>query len=72
VRAEHLRPSFAPIIGLAALPLASALVGVAGLRRGRPAPRGWHAALLAAAVLELAWAVVAAAVIGWAIAWQSG
>jgi hypothetical protein len=69
IRAERLRPSLAPLLALAVLPIASAAIGLWG--RGA-AGRGWRAAFLGAAVLELAWTVVAAAMVGFAIAWRSG
>jgi hypothetical protein len=34
--------------------------------------RRWRPTLIALALLELAWAVVAEAMVGFAIAWQSG
>ena len=71
IRAERLRPSLAPLLALAVLPLASAALGIRGRRAGA-APRGWHAALVGVALLELAWTVVAAAMVGFAIAWRSG
>jgi hypothetical protein len=63
LRAERLPPSFAPILVLSALPLAAVVLGVA---------RRWPAALIVVAVVELAWAVLAEAMVGFAIAWQSG
>ena len=57
---------------LAVLPVASAALGIRGRRAGDGSGRGWRAALVGVAVLELAWTVVAAAMVGFAIAWRSG
>jgi hypothetical protein len=70
VRWERVEPSFTPLVLLAALPLAAVVLGIRGLLGGRE--RGWHAALLAVAVVELLWAVMASAMIGFAIAARSG
>jgi hypothetical protein len=70
VRAEWVVPRFAPLVVLAVLPVASAALGIHGLRTG--GPRGRHALLLGIAALELVWAVLASAMIGFAIAGRSG
>ena len=73
VRAECLRPSFVPIVVLAAFPLASAVVGARHLRAaGAGVTRRSGIVLLVVAALELVWAVVAAMMVGFAIAWRSG
>jgi hypothetical protein len=72
IRAERLRPSLLPVLALAVLPIASAALGVRSRRTGAGTGRGWQAALFIAAVLELAWTAVAAAMVGFAIAWRSG
>ena len=73
IRAERLSPRFAPIVLLAAFPVASAVVGARCLRTAGPgAPRRWGIALLAVAGLELVWALVATMMVGFAIAWRSG
>jgi hypothetical protein len=73
IRAERLHPSFVPIIVLAAFPLASAVVGARRLRAsGAGVTRRLGIVLLAVAALELVWAVVAAMMVGFAIAWRSG
>lgn len=72
IRAERLTPTFVPLLVLAALPVAAAVVGARGLRIASPAARRWHWALLAIAGVELLWAVLAQAMVGFAIAWRSG
>ena len=72
LRTERLRPSFVPLALLAAAPLASAVVGAAALRSPAAGSRGWHAALLVGAGVELAWTLLAEAMVGFAIAWRSG
>jgi hypothetical protein len=72
IRAERVPPRFAPVVVLAVLPLASLVVGIRRWVRSHP-PRGRRElALLAVSLLELAWAVLSAAVVGFAIALQSG
>jgi hypothetical protein len=72
VRAERVEPSFGPVVGLVVLPVASALVGIAHLRQTSPAgSRGGQMVLLALAVLEAAFTVLAAAVVGFAIGLRS-
>ena len=60
-----MRPSFTPVILLGLLPVASIAVAATAVRPQRP----W---LLALALAEILAAVLAAAVIGFAIAAQSG
>jgi hypothetical protein len=71
LRGEWLPPRFAPVIALGILPVTSAIVGAWALRGPSPA-RSRHGWLVALAVLEMAWAVVVAAMVGFAIAWRSG
>lgn len=68
VRAEHVRPSFLPVVALTLLPLAALLLAPRA-RRGTWAAL---AATAAIAVLELAWGLASAALVGFAIAAQSG
>jgi hypothetical protein len=70
VRSEWVAASFVPLVVMAALPVASIVVGWRGLRTG--GPRAWHGALIAVAALDLVWAVVASAMVGFSIAWRSG
>lgn len=70
VRFAWTEPRFVPLVALGALPVASAGLGVRGLLAG--GPRGGHGALLGIALLELFWATVASAMIGFAIAARSG
>ena len=67
LRAERIAPSFGPLLALAVFPLASLLIGV---RAGGPRARRFL--LGALAVAELAWTALAEAMVGFAIAWQSG
>jgi hypothetical protein len=72
VRDGRVAPSFVPLLLLALLPVASAMVGVLTRGPSRPGDRRWRAALIAVAVLELAWTAVSEAMVGFAIAWRSG
>lgn len=73
IRAERLQPSFMPIVVLAAFPLASAVVGARRLQAtSAGTTRRSGIVLLGVAALELVWAVVAAMMVGFAIAWRSG
>ncbi len=65
IRSQRVRPSFTPVILLGLLPVAALVVAVVAVR-----PRQPMALLLA--VLEIALAVLAAAMVGFAIAWRSG
>jgi hypothetical protein len=71
IRTGRLEPAIAPVIALALLPLASAVIGALALRAPSRA-RGRHVGVLLLAVVELAWAALAAAMVGFAIAWRSG
>ena len=71
VRAERLAPGFGVLLGLMLLPLASLVVGVFAVR-GRRAGLRTQVVLLAIAVAELVWAVLALAMAGFAVAWHSG
>ena len=71
VRTGRVEPWFAPMIVLAALPLASLVVGGLGLRRGDGRWR-WHVALIAIGVVEGLWAFISTAAIGLAIGLRSG
>ena len=73
VRAATVPPHFAPLVALGALPAVAAVSNALALWRTSP-PRhgGWRAGMLAVAVAELAWILVALAMIGFAIAWRSG
>ncbi|MBM4269304.1 MAG: hypothetical protein FJ144_22310 [Deltaproteobacteria bacterium] len=64
IRAEQAEPSFAPAVVLGLAPLASLAVGL----RVRP----WRKGLFVLALLELAWSVLTAALVGFAIAARSG
>jgi hypothetical protein len=72
IRAERVPPSFAPVVLLGVLPLASLAIGLRRRARSRAARGAGEVALLCAALLELAWAVLSAAMVGFAIAWRSG
>ena len=72
VRSGSLLPRFVPVMALVVLPLVSAGVGVAWLRRPESAAsRGGQVALLALAALEVSFTVLAMAVIGFAIGFRS-
>jgi len=72
VRAEHVQPSFGPVVALVVLPVISAVVGISHLRQASPAgSRGGQMVLLALAALEAAFTVLAAAVVGFAIGLKS-
>ncbi len=72
VRAQRLEPSFAPVAVLATLPVLSAMVGISHLRGTSAAgSRGGQITLLALAALEIAFSVLAAAVVGFAIGFRS-
>ena len=72
VRAERMEPAFEPVVGLAVLPLLSTAVGLVQLRRPESAgSRGGQTTLLAIATLEVAFAVLAASVVGFAIGLRS-
>jgi hypothetical protein len=71
VRLRRIEPTYAPVLIVAALPLAAAIIALAGLRDTRYSPRrNW--AVLAISLVELCWAVMALAIIGFAIALHSG
>jgi len=63
LRGRLVAPSFVPIIVLSVFPLAALVLG---------ASRGWRWGVAALALLELGWAALAEAMVGFAIAWQSG
>ena len=67
VRTGRVEPRFAPMIVLAALPLASLVVGGLGLRRAEPGRWRWHVVLIVLGVVEGLWAFVSTAAIGLAI-----
>ena len=67
VRAGRVPARFAPLVILTALPVAAVALGVRGTGSRRTSP-----ALLALAALELVWAALALAVVGFAQAWRSG
>jgi hypothetical protein len=72
VRAGRVEPSFAAVVVLVVLPVLSTLVGVTQLRRTEsPGSRRGHIVLLAIAVLEVSFTVLAAAVVGFAIGLRS-
>ena len=72
VRAESVRPDYAPVIALVVLPIVSTVVGIAQLRQPESArSRGGQIVLLAIAALEVSFTVLAAAVIGFAIGLRS-
>jgi hypothetical protein len=72
LRAERVRPGFAPVVVLVVLPFVSTLVGVRQLRRAEyPSFRRGHIVLLAIAALEVSFTVFAAAVVGFAIGLRS-
>ena len=64
IRAEHLRPSFGPVVVLGLAPLASIAVGVS--------VRPLRTSLLVLAFVEILGAILAAALVGFAVAAQSG
>ena len=70
VRADLLPPSFAPVVALGLLPLAALVLTATGWPAA--ASRGWRLVLIAVGALELAWAMLAAAIVGFAIGWHSG
>jgi hypothetical protein len=71
IRAQMVEPSFAPVLLFAAFPL-TAVVGTIARFRTRPVPGQRHWGVLAIGLLELAWAVMTLAIVGFAIAWRSG
>jgi len=72
IRTGTLEPRCAPLIVLAALPAAALVGGVLGLRAAPAGAGGWQVGVIAVAALELLWAVLALAMVGFAIAWRSG
>jgi hypothetical protein len=72
IRAEVTEPSFVPVVGLGVLPLVSLGIGLARWRGTHPPRAATSVALAAIAALELAGAALAAAMVGFAIAWRSG
>jgi hypothetical protein len=72
IRAERVSPSFTPVVALGTLPVVSALLGGLALRGAPYGRRRWHLAWVGVAVLEIAWTVLAAAMVGVAVAWRSG
>jgi hypothetical protein len=70
LRAGWLNASFLPPLIGAALPLASGVLCAAGLARRVEKRR--NALLLLVALLELLWAVIVLAIVGFAIAGRSG
>ena len=72
VRDQRIVPRFAPLLVLALFPVASVVIGVLARGLSRPDDRRRRAALIAVAVLQLAWTVAAQAMVGFAIAWRSG
>ena len=64
LRLGVLRPSFVPLAVLTLFPLASLVLGVRARRT--------QAVLLVFAVLEVIGAVIGEAIVGFAVAWQSG
>lgn len=72
VRTERVQPSFTPVVALAILPLLAALIGVSKLRQSESGgARSGQVMLLAVAVLEVSFTVLAAAVVGFAIGLRS-
>ena len=72
LRSGSVRPSFVPVLALALLPVLSAVVGIAWLRRPEAAAsRGGQIVLLAFAALEVSFTVLAMAVVGFAIGLRS-
>lgn len=72
VRADRVAPSFVPVVSLAVLPLSAAVLGVRRLFPARPTgARGAQMVLLAVALLEISFTVLAAAVVGFAIGLRS-
>jgi hypothetical protein len=72
VRAERLPASFVPLTVLSLLPIASAVVGVRGLRSSSSSGRRWRLILIAVAGVELVCTILAQAIVGFAIALRSG
>lgn len=68
IRAHVVRPSFAPVVLLALLPLGVLVACIAG----RGAPLRARVTLGLVAALELAWCLVAASAVGMAIGLSSG
>jgi len=60
------------MIVLAALPLASLVVGGFGLRRAEPKRWRWHAVLIAVGIVEGLWAFLSTESVGLAIGLRSG
>ena len=72
LRSGAVRPSFVPVVAFALLPVLAAAVGIAWLRRpDAAASRGGQIVLLAFAVLEVSFTVLAMAVVGFAIGFGS-
>jgi len=72
VRSGSARPSFVPVVAFVLLPVLSAVFGIAWLRRPEAAAsRGGQIVLLAFAVLEVSFTVLAMAVVGFAIGFRS-
>ncbi len=71
VRAERVAPRFEPMVVVAVLPLAAAVLGVVALRR-RTRGMQRQVIMLAAALAEILWALCTLAMVGFAVARRSG
>ena len=72
IRSGSVTPSFVPVMACALLPIIAAVVGIGALRRPEAATsRGGQVVLLALAALEVSFTVLAMAVVGFAIGFQS-
>jgi hypothetical protein len=72
VRHGRVHPRFAPLVVLAAFPVAALAGAVRRLAAGPRSERSSAIAILCAAVIEVGWAVLALAIVGIAIGLRSG
>lgn len=72
VRADFTAPSFLPLLAVAVLPLGAVVPGAVMFSRLDPPRRRLQVWLFGLAALEVVWAVLSLAIVGFAIAWRSG
>ena len=72
VRHGRVHPQFAPLVVLSAFPVLALAFAVRRLAAGRRNERGMSIAILCAALIEIAWAVLALSIVGIAIGLRSG